>query len=289
MSNSNRTLAPAATAQQKRDLQDDLHAAQQQLREAEAELAAEQAAVNAFRMHTRLMLDDLVDDILALLAAKQSALTRLRLLQQDIDLAALDNDNPLNPERRDPTETDSIPDPVEAILPTGTPHDKAAERRLYRELARKFHPDLAESNVESAYRTSIMAAVNTAYAAGDLGALYDLAGELDPEEVARLSAIEEVELRRLQERIVRCHRRRRKVRRQLQALREESTARLWRKAQELEADEDWWSAVRRDLDAARDRLRAEVIGLQEQIDTLLPVELGELAPYPDGSECDDTH
>lgn len=263
----------AAVAYQKRDLEADLRAAQEALRQAEAELAAEQAAVNAFRMHARLMLDDLVDAILALLATKQSALTRLQLLRQDLDAANWPDDNPLDP-RHDPLPPpDDGPDPVEALLPTGTPRDKAAERRLYRELARKFHPDLAETAVESAYRTSMMAAVNTAYAAGDLGALYDLAGELEPEEIARLSAIEEVELRRLQERIVRCHRRRRKVARQQQALRQESTARLWRKAQELAGDEDWWSSVRRDLEAARARLSAEVDDLEQQIAALEPDDL----------------
>lgn len=274
MSGARATLQPAVSVpQQKRDLEADLRSAQQQLRQAEAELAAEQAAVNAFRMHARLLLDDLVDDILALLAAKQSALTRLQLLQQDIDLADLAEDNPLDPARGDAAEANESPDPVEALLPTDTPHDKAAERRLYRELARRFHPDLADSAVEMAYRTSVMAAVNTAYAAGDLGALYDLAGELEPEEIARLSAIEEVELRRLQERIARCHRRRRKVLRQFQTLRQESTARLWRKAQELETDENWWSGVRHDLETARTRLEADVAALQQQIDALLPVDL----------------
>jgi hypothetical protein len=266
-----RHLQPApGTVQQQRDLEADLLAAQEQLRQAEADLAAEQAAVNAFRMHARLMLDELVDEILALLAAKQSALTRLQLLRQELDTAP-EADNPLDPTHGQPEPPDEAPDPVEALLPTGTPRDKAAERRLYRELARKFHPDLAESAVESAYRTAMMAAVNTAYTAGDLGALYDLAGELEPEEIARLSAIDEKALRRLQERIIRCHRRRRKVDRQLQALRKESTARLWRKAQELEGD-NWWASVRVDLEAARSRLRTEVAGLEEQLALLEPID-----------------
>ncbi|MEZ4518211.1 MAG: hypothetical protein R3C44_15780 [Chloroflexota bacterium] len=276
--NSSRQLQTAdSTRQQQRDLQADLQEAQQQLRDAEAELATEQAAVNAFRMHARLMLDDLVDQILELLAAKQSALTRLQLLQQDLDIAALELGNPLDPEHDQPSEAQDEPDPVEALLPTNVPHDKAAERRLYRELARKFHPDLAESAMESAYRTSMMAAVNTAYAAGDLAALYDLAGELEPDEIARLATIKEEELRRLQELIVRCRRRQRKVRRQLQALRQESTARLWRKAQELEDGDNWWVTVRRDLDAARTRLQAEVNELEAQIALLEPVDLPDEA------------
>ena len=52
-------------------------------------------------------------------------------------------------------------------------------KRLYRELARRFSSRPAEGAAELAYRTSVMTAVNSAYTAGDIRALYDLAGELD--------------------------------------------------------------------------------------------------------------
>lgn len=244
-------------------LRNELREAQQALRGAEAELAAEQAAVNAFRMHCRLLLDDLVDAIQALLADKQAALTRLALLRQKEELDA-EESNPLGPDAGSPSEPE--PDPVEELLPTDTPHDKAAEKRLYRELARRFHPDKASSSMELAYRTSMMAAVNDAYAVGNTRALYDLAGELEPDELAELSLIDSLEVRRLSEQLLRCRRRQRKVSRQLAAAREESTARLWRKAQELEEGGDnWWALVRRDLEAARVRLEGEVAALDEQI------------------------
>jgi hypothetical protein len=82
-----------------------------------------------------------------------------------------------------------------------------------------------------------------------------------------LAGIETRELRQLRERILQCRRRRRKVARQLQLLREDKTARLWRKARELDdKNEDWWSAVRRDLEAARARLEEEVHGLRHQVE-----------------------
>lgn len=254
-------ITPVDLSRQQTDqLRADLQQAQRELVAAEADLAEEQAAVNAFRMHARLMLDDLADAIAALLAEKQSLLTRLELERQ----AAEADENPLGPDAEQhlpPDETEDL------LMPTSTPRDKAAEKRLYRELARRFHPDLANGAAELAYRTSVMTAVNAAYTAGDVHALYDLAGELEPGELRELAGIETLEERRLREQLLRCRRRRRKVARQLQTLREDKTARLWRKARALEdRNEDWWSAVRRDLEAARARLEREVSLLIRQIE-----------------------
>lgn len=240
-------------------LRAELRQAQAALRVAEAELAEEQAAVNAFRMHARLMLDDLADAILTLRARKQALLTEQELQRQT-------DDDPLGPDAE--PVGDGGGDAIDDLLPTPTPRDKAAEKRLYRELARRFHPDRAESSAELAYRTSVMAAVNVAYAAGDVHALYDLAGELEPTELRELSGIESREARELRERLMQCRRRQRKVGRQLDDLRRESTARLWRKARELEAPNDnWWSSVRRELEAVRTRLEEEVAALETQNNT----------------------
>ena len=249
-------LPPVPVAGQTERLRADLRQAQEALRVAEADLAAEQASVNAFRMHARLILDDLADAILTLRARKQSLLTELALQAQA-------DDDPLGP---DAPAGDTPPDPDDDLpLPTPTPRDKAAEKRLYRELARRFHPDLAETAAELAYRTSVMTAINVAYTAGDTQALYDLAGELEPDELRELAQIETREARQLRERVMQCRRRQRKVVRQLDDLRRESTARLWRLARELdEPNENWWAAVRRELAAARARLQEEVAVLEER-------------------------
>jgi hypothetical protein len=243
---------------------------QRELVEAEAILAQEQAAVNAFRMHARLMLDELADAVQTLLAEKQRLLTRLALLRQDEHTTSSGGNE--GQESLNERLAGDEPDPIEDVLPTATPRDKAAEKRLYRELARRFHPDLAETAAELAYRTSVMAAVNAAYTADDTQTLYDLAGELEPVELRELALIPTPELRQLRERLMQCRRRRRKVQRQLETLRQDNTARLWRKAQEMDpANEDWWTAVRRDLEEARTRLTVEVNSLAEALAAFEPI------------------
>lgn len=245
------------------DLEEEWTRARFALIEADAELAREQAAINGFRMHCRLKLDAWIDELLALQTKKQAYITQLELLRQAHDMAVrLDDDfwetAPYMVEDLEPEE--------ELLLPTDTPRDKVAEKRIYRELARRFHPDLAETAVEQAYRTSIMTAVNAAYTAGDVQALYDLAGELDPAEMAELAGIEAPAARQLRQRILHARRRRRRVQQQLNTLREENTARLYYKAQALdEGSEDWWTLVRRELEEAITRRREDVAKLQAQL------------------------
>ncbi len=244
--------------------------AQRALLEAEAILAEEQAAVNAFRMHCRLKLDQWVERLLALQTEKQSLLTQLELLRQS-DAYGIPHDE------SDPfwdgelPEADSSPagDGEELILPTDVPHDRATEKRLYRQLARRFHPDLAMTAVEIAYRTDMMSAVNTAYAGRDVQALYDLAGEMDPLESAELAQISPVESRELQRQLNHLKQRRRRAERRLAAHRQENTARLWMKAQRLdEKDTHWWEIVRREIEQAIERVAGQVEELHRAIGNL---------------------
>ncbi|MCZ7669908.1 MAG: hypothetical protein M5U34_23370 [Chloroflexi bacterium] len=137
---------------------------------------------------------------------------------------------------------------------------------MYRELARRFHPDLAETAVEQAYMTSMMTAVNNAYERNDIQSLYDLAGELDPGELRELAGIESIEIRRLREQILKAKRLRRKAKQRLTLLRQENTARLWRKAQELEeVGDNWWDVVQRELEQAIARRQQTLHKLRLQL------------------------
>jgi hypothetical protein len=80
----------------------------------------------------------------------------------------------------------------------------------------------------------MMSAVNNAYASDNVEALYDLAGELDPDEIAELAQIEHLEIRKTRRQILHIQQRQRRAQRRLQALMQENTARLWQKAQELD-------------------------------------------------------
>jgi hypothetical protein len=249
------------------NLRADLQMAQQVLMTAEAELSQRQAAINAFRMHCRLKLDKLVDQYQELGVEKQSVWTRLQLLQQaeELGIPYEENDPFWQGQTTDPPPPSTHDEP---LLPTNTPRDKAAEKRLYRELARKFHPDLADTAVERAYRTSMMAAINNAYANDNIEALYDLAGELDPDEIAELAQIEHLEIRRLRRQILQIQQRQRRAQRRLQALMQENTARLWQKARELDdGSEDWWNLVRREIEQAISRRQQAVAELKHQMAT----------------------
>lgn len=248
---------------QRQTLRQQLDEARQALIAADAQLAEAQAAVNSFRLQCRLLLDDLVDELQKLSEEKQSLLIRIRLRSDEAEHLH-NGDQYWREEISEQDEDDGLP------LPTDTPRDKAAEKRLFRELARRFHPDLATTSVERAYRTSIMMAVNAAYAERDVQALYDLAGELDPGQIAELDAIASSGVRQVRRQILTLQRRERKARQRLRALRREKTARLWQKAVELDREGvDWWEPVREELCAAIARRREEIAALRK-IDELLP-------------------
>ncbi len=253
--------------QQRQQAEADLDEARQQLLEAEAKLAQEQAAVNAFRMQCRLKLGDLIEETLSLRAERESCLTQLKLHQQDLETN-------LPPDTADPfgaedesfnTETGHFDEIVLPELVTPK-QEKEAAKRLYRELARRFHPDLAAGSAERAYMTAIMASINIAYERQDVAALHNLAGELDPTAVAELEAIDNLQIRKLREQLLKIQRRQRKVQQQYRALRRDNVAKLWRKAQRLEAEgKSWWEAVKQDLQYIIERTRTDLADLQGQL------------------------
>jgi hypothetical protein len=257
----------ATPDQQRHQLRADRLHAQKELLAAEAELAQEQAAVNAFRMQCRLKIGHLVDDYLELRAHKQALWTRLQLLQQAQEFGIpYDPDDPFWHGRDEATLNDDLPADGELPVVGGPVRDRAAEKRLYRELARRFHPDRAENNVERAYMTAMMSAVNVAYQNQDVAALRDLADELDPTAVTELAALDSSELRRLREQILKLQRRKRRAHQQLAALQQENTVRLWRKAGQVEADgRVWWEEVRDDLVTLIQRRRQEIRELETAV------------------------
>jgi len=257
-----------------RELTSELETARRVLREAEADLAAEQAAVNSFRMHCRLKLDAWIEALTDIQIKRQSLITRLHLLRQADELGIeFDESDPFWETEEILGSLDDVDDfePLDddLILPTDTPRDKAAEKRLYRKLVRKFHPDLGVTAVEIAYRTEMMSSVNLAHEQDDIQALYDLAGELDPNEVAEIGAIENREIRELRRQLLFCKRRIRRAQRRLESLRNENTSRLWQKARYLdEADTNWWEIVRREFELHIKRIQIDVNGLQETVTQL---------------------
>ena len=83
---------------------------------------------------------------------------------------------------------------VETAQVEATPEEPAAEelKRLFRQLAKRFHPDLTADPDRKLWRQQMMAKVNEAYAAKDLAALQALARkseETEPEQPKTREAI----------------------------------------------------------------------------------------------------
>lgn len=274
----NRQLQPINTPSQRiRQLEAEFAQAREKLQDAEKTLAEEQAAVNAFRMHCRLTIGHWVDTLIELRFDKQGLLTQKRLLMQDLELEEETEEEPKAKQAEKKPHQSDVDALAESILEELIDEEsqREAEKTLYRELARRFHPDLAGNNIEKAYRTSIMAAVNVAYQRKDIQTLRDLAGEIDPDVVAEIEAIDSVAVRKLRQRIVRCQRYERKVFQQLSALRQENTAKLWQKSQEIEQTQssDWWQEIKRHLEK-------DVVTLEEEV-AALKVEVGKLEKLKD--------
>lgn len=69
-------------------------------------------------------------------------------------------------------------------------------KRLYRELARRFHPDLGSNDAERARRTEIMNHINDAYQSQDLETLELIAAQKDAKDDSPLAALTLRQLRK---------------------------------------------------------------------------------------------
>jgi len=121
---------------------------------------------------------------------------------------------------------------------------QAELKQLYRQLARRFHPDMAVDELDGTRRTDLMTAVNAAYAAGDLEQLRQIA--LEPESANLLdSAQSEAELlAALQEELARCRRRLEEIEAELARLNRRKSARLLARVEKAEADgRDWLQEI----------------------------------------------
>ncbi len=145
---------------------------QGELIEAEAQLADRLAEINAFELEFEARVGHLLDELAALEAEIQRYTDRIQMLRQKQIFGQAHI--PVEQQYR---RTWQRP-PESAPTPPPQPLEPAAEaeiKRLYRQLARRFHPDLSIDDSERARRTELMAAINEAYAARSLIELAALA------------------------------------------------------------------------------------------------------------------
>ena len=157
-------------------LRAELKVRQEELIEAEAERADQLADVTAFEEEVERRIGRLLDELAALEVEVRNYNQRMaRLRNKDNFGVAFDSVE----EQFRRTWEKPPPTAVKPPVTPPTPADERQIKRLYRQLARRFHPDLAPDAKERAYRTEKMAAINDAYAARSLAELVALSEEAD--------------------------------------------------------------------------------------------------------------
>lgn len=166
-------------------LRTELFEVRQSMQESEAELDSQLADIEAFEFEFEANVGYLVDQLSLLEAEVDAYMVKIKQMRHDQHLDS--SYRPVEEQYRTTWEAPPIntkkEDAPSAPTPPKQPQASKAEiKRLYRQLARKFHPDLADSDGERIFRTEKMRAVNDAYRAGSMVELLALADELESRE-----------------------------------------------------------------------------------------------------------
>lgn len=257
------------------ELQALLQTAGAELIDAEAELAERLAAINAFEFRLRAITSQLVARLDRLEAEIEQYRQQLRRLGDDWGEGG---------NGRSPWSVDDVEDVTGSAGPqasgqyryhTAAPEnappelnaDEGAElKRLFRQLARRFHPDLADNEADRAYRTQLMMAINAAYAARDISKLRQLALEPDAAHGLHLADTDQQLAEMLLRELERCQRRLAEIRDEMGRLAKYKSVRLMRQAEQAEQEgRDWAAEIRTQLQeqiarrlVERDVLKQEV-------------------------------
>jgi chromosome segregation ATPase len=209
---------PETVSEQLTRLRSTLEQAQAELIQAEAQLADQLAEVNAFEFEFEARVGHLWDKLEALEAEIQQYEDRIQTMRnkQVFGYSYLSADRQYRRAWQAPPASAPTP-PSQSLSPAG----EAQIKQLYRQLARRFHPDLALDEADRAYRTEKMAAINDAYAARSLAELEALAEEPDlfiRTGRAHPGQTEAQLVQALQKALARCQRRMREIESQLHSL-----------------------------------------------------------------------
>jgi prefoldin subunit 5 len=256
--------------------------ARNELIEAEADLAERLAAINLFEFRLRSHVGSLANRLEALDREIKAFRRKIRDIAENWgDFEGNGRDGVMDDARGVFSEGGSAGSGDYRYMgeaPTAAPQDldagdSAELKRLYRSLARRFHPDMGVDEADRDHRTQMMMAINAAYAAHDLERLRELAlepdsgGTFDPAQPLE----RQVELLRAE--LVRLERRLREVRRELAGLEQHKSARLMRRAEKAEAEgRDFFAelAAQMKQEVARKMVERDV--LQNDVETLLAEE-----------------
>lgn len=250
--------------------------AQTELIDAETEIADRLAAINAFEFKLRAATAHLVARLDKLEAEIRGYRQKLRSLADDWRDA---------PHKSGGWSVDDVEDVAggagpqasgrfryRAAAPESAPQeldeDTGAElKQLYRQLARRFHPDLALDGADRDYRTQLMMAINAAYAAHDLEKLRQLALEPDSAGGIDLSSASQLLAEALWRELERCRRRLAELKEEMDRLEKHKSARLMRQAEQAERQgRDWQAEMQAQLREQITRKMVERDVLQQEVE-----------------------
>jgi hypothetical protein len=153
--------------------------------------------------------------------------------------------------------------------PPAEPVDAATEaqiKSLYRQLCRRFHPDLVQDAAERAWRTEMMTAVNAAYAARSLVELQALAEKPDRSPAAKTGADR---LAALKDKLQQIQRRLREVEREIRELTNSEMIQMMLEVKLARwQGRDLLAEIAADVEAELARKRAESDFLEAQLKQL---------------------
>jgi len=204
-------------------LRTQLEKVHQALVDAEAELVDQKADIQAFEFEFAAHVGQLLDQLAAIEAQVNDYLARIQQMRDETQFGAGYESVDRQFERTWHTT------PQKEIIapqskPPATPNE-AQIKKLYRRLARAFHPDMAQDDADRVYRTTMMAAINDAYAARSMAELMameqELVGQREKQEtaVSPRDALSDADMiLALQNEIKRCRRRLQEIELEMQTL-----------------------------------------------------------------------
>jgi len=251
----NDTGIVTALSEQLRLAREELRRLRDRLADAELGLATFQQQVAAFKRQYH--------DVTSVLQEELDRLNRLTIAelmeaQGNKEAAAAAREEP----RERPKQHSRPSDPTEP--PRFSPSPSLQKR--YREAAKRFHPDLAEDDEDTEWRTQMMQKINAAFAAADEAALDRLLSQERP--IVNDAAHPDPELMALQTKIARVRARLEEVVRQQRALATSEMGQLFLQAEASGQD----TAVF--LQMVADSLKTEVKQRERRLKELIAARKG---------------
>lgn len=209
-------------------LRAELARVQDELIDAETELADQMADIRAFEAEFEARVGFLMTQLAALEGEVNDYLDRIQQRRNESVFGSQyrSADEQFRRTWQQPAKPATAPPP-----PPPSADEKAQLKKLYRQLARRFHPDLAVSEADRLYRTEKMSGINDAYAARSLTELLVFAAEMAAAPVeaaeARIPGQTEADMvQALEREIRRCRHRIREIDLEMQNLHNRASVEL---------------------------------------------------------------